>query len=560
LPDAGISALFSQKNSAWGMADLPMIGTNWSTTASQGMRHVLLTEDDPQSPAFLVMQRKFSDQPPYATTLTACRFSRKGALERLWSLSGLDCELQIVALEPALLHQPKSSDSVAAAFRVRLPRDARLALRAERAELRVVENRPLGITPSTPIAARLRPQEQVSVIVEGAAEQIFALQAPADLNSRGRRAEPRLLWSRPGRGMGDGSRWLGPLAVELDGRAGDEVVVANQDCFGKALLIAYRQDGSRLWQRRFEQTPGPVPVWNFGALTFWWPGHFRARDQNDLLVQTRRGLMHSDIGQLLDGRTGATIWRHEKAIIPGQFNWGYAGIPPGIADLDGDGLDELISLHPVCFWIADGKTGALKRGLDLAGRKQLPAWAAYGEPIVLRSPVPGQPANHILLDSPYILALLDTNGTPLWHGLGRSDYPTATNEGNVGQTTGTKHALIDCNGDGRFELASAGYGDGVRLIDPRDGKIFWSLPTPVPTCARVVAADIDGRPGDELLFVSGSKLIAVTGDLSAGRILWEWQGPADLSMPAIADLDGDKLAEILVQSADGTLHCLGKKR
>src|SRR5439155_2432698 len=107
----------------------------------------------------------------------------------------------------------------------------------------------------------------------------------------------------------------------------------------------------------------------------------------------------------------------------------------------------------------------------------------------------GQRHPEVLLDSQYILALLDTNGAPLWHGLGRADYPTAANEGNVGQTTTVKHALIDFAGDGHFEIASAGYSDGVRAIDPRSGKLLWSLPAPAPTCHRVVAADIDGHLG-----------------------------------------------------------------
>jgi outer membrane protein assembly factor BamB len=347
------------------------------------------------------------------------------------------------------------------------------------------------------------------------------------------------------------------LAADLDGDGGNEVVVAGQDAFGRALLIAYQYDGSVLWKTRFDQTPGAPPVWNVGALTFWWPGSFRAKSQTDLFVQTRRGLMHSDIGQLLDGRTGATLWRQEKAIVPGQFAWGYAGIPPGVADLDGDGLDELISLYPVCFWIADGRTGLLTQGVELASRKQLPAWAAYGEPMIRR--FTGKQAADVLLDSPYILALIDTNGTPVWHGSGRADFPTAADEGSSGQTTSIKHALVDFAGDGIYLIASAGYGDGVRAIDPRDGKVLWSMSAPAPTCPRVVAVDIDGRKGDELLYAAGSKLIAITGDRSAGRILWEWQGPASLSMPAIADLDGNGLAQIIVQSADGTVHCVGSQ-
>jgi outer membrane protein assembly factor BamB len=198
----------------------------------------------------------------------------------------------------------------------------------------------------------------------------------------------------------------------------------------------------------------------------------------------------------------------------------------------------------------------LTRCLELASRKRLPAWAAYGEPMIHR--FTGN-EKEVLLDSPYILALLDTNGTPLWHGLGRADYPTATADDNVGQTTPIKHALVDFAGDGTFQIASAGYSDGVRLIDPRDGKVLWSLPAPVPTCPRVVAVNIDGRKGDELLYVAGSKLVAITGDRSAGRILWEWQGPANLSMPAVADIDGDGFAEVILQAADGTVHCVGSQ-
>ena len=345
------------------------------------------------------------------------------------------------------------------------------------------------------------------------------------------------------------------LAADLDGKGGRQIVVADQDASGRAVLVAYRHDGSRLWQHVFDQIPGAVPVWNAGALTFWWPGSFRARGQTDLFVNTRRGLMHSDIGQLIDGRTGAILWTQEKAILPGQFSWGYAGIPLAVADLNGDGLEELISLYPVCFWIADGRTGQLKAGVELSSRKKLPAWAAYGEPMLHRFTGEGRP--EVLLDSQYILALLGTNGAPVWHGPGRADFPTGANEGNVGQTTAIKHALLDLAGDGTFEIASAGYGDGVRVMDTHTGKILWSLPAPGPTCHRVVAANIDGRKGDELLYAAGNKLIAITGDRASGRILWEWQGPAALGMPAIADVDGDGFAEIVVQAADGAVYCLG---
>jgi hypothetical protein len=354
--------------------------------------------------------------------------------------------------------------------------------------------------------------------------------------------------------MSDGARSAGLVAADLDGDGSCEVIAADRGRLGQAVLVAYRGDGSTLWEKAFPQTDGAPPVWNTGALTFWWPGHFRRPDRLDVFVNTRRRLMHSDVGQLIDGRDATTLWAHDKAIVPGQFRWGWAGIPLAATDVDGDHCDDLVCLYPVCFWIAEGRTGRITTGRELASRKQLPAWAAYGEPMVHDFDGDGQP--EILLDSPYILALLDRTGRPLWHGPGRADFPVGPGPGHTGEATSCRHALVDIDGDGAFEVASAGYGDGVRVIDPRTGRRLWSLPAPAPTGAKVAAANIDGRGGDEILYPAGDSLVVITGDRTSGRVLWTWQAPASLSLPAIADVDGDGLAEIVVQDASGTVHCL----
>ncbi|PYK58247.1 MAG: hypothetical protein DME21_16045, partial [Verrucomicrobia bacterium] len=59
LRSAAPSVKWSQTNSAWICADLPGMDATWSTSASQGMRQVLLSEGGRgERPAFLVAQRK----------------------------------------------------------------------------------------------------------------------------------------------------------------------------------------------------------------------------------------------------------------------------------------------------------------------------------------------------------------------------------------------------------------------------------------------------------------------------------------------------------------------
>jgi outer membrane protein assembly factor BamB len=530
----------SCQNAAWCLADLPCFGPTWSTTASQGMQHVLLRGK--ARPTFFVKTWEAGDS--RRVTLSAMRCQADRQIETLWRLEKVPDTSEAIVLDGNV-----NVPDAAAMVRVRLAANETVAVAGHHVRPRIAENRPLGVEVSMPIVAQLCPGQGQCVVVEGPGQQVFAIAPP-----RRRGEQPQLVWQRPGRGMRDGSRAAGLLAADLDGDGVCEVVAADQAREGHARLVAYRGDGTTLWNKAFPQTNGAPPVWNVGALTFWWSGRFRQTNALDLFVNTRRGLMHSDVGHLLDGRNATTLWTRDKAELPGEFRWGYAGIPLAAVDINADRLDELVSLYPVCFWTAEARTGRITAGKELSSRRELPAWAAYGEPMVYDFNEDGRP--EVLLDSPYLLGLLDLSGKPLWHGPGRIDFPVRADDGNVGQTTACKHALVDIDGDGKFEIASAGYGDGLRLIDPRTGKVLWSLAAPLPTGPRVTAANIDGRSGDEIIYPAGNKLVVITGNRTSGRLLWTWQGPAALSLPAIADVDGDGLAEIVVQDAAGTVHCL----
>jgi len=50
------AVIWSRDGAGFALADLPRLGPDWSTTATQGMRHVLLGEEGPR-PAFLFRQR-----------------------------------------------------------------------------------------------------------------------------------------------------------------------------------------------------------------------------------------------------------------------------------------------------------------------------------------------------------------------------------------------------------------------------------------------------------------------------------------------------------------------
>jgi hypothetical protein len=51
---------------------------------------------------------------------------------------------------------------------------------------------------------------------------------------------------------------------------------------------------------------------------------------------------------------------------------------------------------------------------------------------------------------------------PLWHGSRRMGFPVTRGEGKTGETMSCKHALVDIDGDGTCEIASASYVNAWR--------------------------------------------------------------------------------------------------
>jgi len=73
---------------------------------------------------------------------------------------------------------------------------------------------------------------------------------------------------------------------------------------------------------------------------------------------------------------------------------------------------------------------------------------------------------------------------------------------------------------------------------------------------EVIAGDLDGVLGEDLLFATGKTLHAAGVRRGMLRELWTLQLPAEPQGEVVlADDDGDSRAEILFVGKDGALYC-----
>ncbi|HZO89861.1 MAG TPA: VCBS repeat-containing protein [Chthonomonadaceae bacterium] len=369
---------------------------------------------------------------------------------------------------------------------------------------------------------------------------------------------PRLLWERPGRGMATGSGRPGGIAAgDVDGDGRPEVVFAAQDGrTGAAALLAVDMNGHTRWKRVFSGFDSDRPQWNMGGLTLWTLAHLTEAGRLDVYVNTRRSTMHSDESVVLHGRTGAVVWAGDAVPVNDVPKWGFGGTLVACADLQGSGLEQIISEYPVVYYVVDGRSGRFLRTVDLAAQTVLPGWAAYGVPVVADFLGSGQ--WQVLVPSPYVYGLLTPEGKALWSAPTKRDgLPDA---GVSGCEVG------DFDGDGRLEVArlfisaSAPERTLLELLDGATGK-----PKGNPFLhaqARLqgaVVADLNGDGADELLLRTEPNTVgALSMNRGEPRLVWQFRLPAEPVRAIVADVNSDRIGELVVGCADGALIALGK--
>jgi hypothetical protein len=378
-------------------------------------------------------------------------------------------------------------------------------------------------------------------VLQNAAGEIIALKSPARPGD-----SPKVLWSVPGVAMSvaPGYGWNGgrcPQAANLDG-AGPEVLFAAEDPRGLSSIVCVDGRGKLKWRHSFESCPwGGLQA----GVDHWTVGHFTPRKRGlDLYVDIHRRSKNSGEGFMLRGDTGRVLWAR-KGLIAKETAMPFGGGIPAVADINGDGIADLVEMFYTVYGVINGATGEpLYPPAFMTGPNYFGKWLAYSEPTVADLTGDGKLAVYLNSRS-YArggYAAVHGDGRPLWAEFHNND------EGSSGLGP-----VGDFDGDGKLEIAVPVLNGTMLWLNGADGSHRWSVKAAVS--GDVIAADINGDGIKELLFTGhDGKLHAISG--KDGHEVWAIRAGGQ---PVVADMDGDGLLEVIAVGDDGTLRVIGQK-
>ncbi|MDW8366667.1 MAG: FG-GAP-like repeat-containing protein, partial [Abditibacteriales bacterium] len=402
--------------------------------------------------------------------------------------------------------------------------------------------KPGGFT-TMPIVVDLDGDGRNEIVVQNAAEEIVALRYPSQ---KGVSASPTILWSLPGVAMNvfPGYTWNGalcPQAADVDGDGRPEVLFAAEDERGLSALVCVDGRGKVKWRRSIEGCPwGGLQA----GVDHWTFGRFTGRKQGlDVYVDLHRRSKGSGEGWVLRGDTGKVVWQR-KGLVAKETATSFGGGIPSVADVNGDGVDDLVQMFHTVYGAISGNTGEpIFPPAFLWGPNYFGKWLAYSEPTV--ADLNGDGTLDVYLNSRSYArgayAAVRADGKPLWAEFHNND------EGSDGLGP-----VGDFDGDGKLEIGVPVLNGTLLCLNAADGSHKWRIQTPVT--GDVIAADVNSDGIMELLFAGrDGKLRAVNG--KDGRAVWSI---AASGQPIVADVDGDGWVEVLAVGNDGVLRVIGE--
>lgn len=317
---------------------------------------------------------------------------------------------------------------------------------------------------------------------------------------------------------------------DLDGDGRTDVVTTGTTPDGYFSIRLLSGKGKVIWE-----TPLPMPA--SGTVTRTIVGDFFGPGRAGVFVSAEQEQAQEN-SHMLDGRTGRIVWSGELQKTPsGVRACNPLGIPTAV-DIDGDGAEDLVLDYR--------DFGAILRGTDgsfLLPLQQMPSvpkgWClAYNSFIPIHRPSDG--ALHLLVPSGHGgVGLLGVDmKTEVWTHKPYYDTPT-------------RMAMIDVDGDGRVDVGYEEARDGWFVCrDLWSGQQKWRVKLDGRGYGPAISADFDGDGRGE--FLIGNLCIGTGPD---GKGMIRWRTPvAPSGWPLVADVDGDKIGELILPCSDGAVR------
>lgn len=259
-----------------------------------------------------------------------------------------------------------------------------------------------------------------------------------------------------------------------------------------------------------------IDLRNFGAGREIRFGHLTGNDELFFLIAQHQRRVYKDRYPFISCLTavsmksGEVLWQKGEPIDDDDVINLTTDLPMQIYDIDGDGIDEVITSYDFKIFILDGRTGEVKKSVDTPlniANPETVTGLEFGRYVFDRLNVDAirivnvtgkkRPSDILIKDRYSRLWLYDCNLNYLWTF---SKY-----------NTGHFPYNYDYDGDGNDELFSC-----YNMVD-HDGSLMWSLPIETDHTDEIIYGKFDEESEPCLAIVSGWEgFMLVSTD---GRIL-----------------------------------------